>query len=193
MPKQVGRPKSDNPNSPRGMSYRRGRILAVQQKVLGTRSRNARPQLQQLKPIHKAIIARHLEGVQSIGIAAEFKVSPLTVQYVLDCDLAKPYLDHFHALIDFDIKALAPRAVAALDDALSGGDKTLKLNAAKEALKLNNRYPKEEAPNGPTAEDLVKEVIGLARETVAGIREVKRNPNRVIDGQAREIKELESN
>ena len=98
-------------------------------------------QIEQLWSIHHEITRLSLIGMKQIDIAKHLNVSPVMVSYTLRSPLVTRQLDQMKSVRDMEaidisteIKNLAPKAVAVLEELMDNDLPNVKLSAAKDIL-----------------------------------------------------------
>lgn len=127
------------------------------EKALGLRMANGVPPLKRLTKRHLRIISLHMDGVSSLAIASDAGCSQSTVLRVLADPLATSILGESDSNTKREIRALVPKAVAAVREGLKSGTLGTKLKAIdKLKIMAEMTEAKEETQ---TAEDIISEIL----------------------------------
>lgn len=178
-------------NASRKVSDREATYLF--QKVIGKRYSTGELKLKQLKPMHKNIIALHLQGyrapeIVSLMTSAGHEMDQQLVYRTLRSPKAQEIIQEFQEGYDLELKGLVGNALEALQKAMRNGGAEA-VSAADKVLKANRKY--EGVDGRATAEDNIQRLLELAREQNVTIRDIAANRQRpqVIDMTAKEVED----
>lgn len=138
------------------------------QKMSGERLPNGYPALKKLNSRAKLIISFHLCGWKGVDIAAHLGVTQATVSRVLNDPLAQKHIEQEYKLLDGEFRALYPRTIDALRQALNSSDEQIQLKAVDIWMKAHGKYQHEKKTStDESAEDVVAKLLEAAQKTGA--------------------------
>ena len=155
------------------------------EKIIGLRRSNGTRNLQELRPVHKRIIAAFVSGMSGVEIAAQFKCSALTVYRVLADPLASSLTSEIGEHYREEFKQLFPLVYAAVKDGLQSGSTKTRLAAVDRFARINRMIEGDSDEDG--VESHVKRVID-ARITIVHL--IKDAAPRETLGEVMENEEL---
>lgn len=98
-------------------------------------------EIEQMWSLHHEICRLALIGMKHVDIANHLQISPVTVSYVMRSSIVKRQMEQLKAVRDIDaidiakeIQAIAPKAVAKLDELISCGNTAIEFKAAADIL-----------------------------------------------------------
>lgn len=106
------------------------------EKILGARMPNGMMKLKKLNNIHKLMIAMHLDGLALGDVAQKLEVHYMTVWRVINDPLAREIIDNFRRGYEEDLKALFPKAIKVVKEALESSDLKIALGGVDRYGKL---------------------------------------------------------
>ncbi len=141
--------------------------------------------LKRLQPIHKHIIALHLQGmknrdIQSFLSQAGAEYTVVRISHIITDPLSRQVIDTFNDQVDQDLKTLEIQAVDVLKDAMTNGSMDQKLRGADKILRANGRFA-DKTTSAETAEDVIARVLELASQSMETVKEVVRTRPKMID------------
>lgn len=132
-----------------------------QEKARGLRRADGSLNLKTLKPIHMKMIELHLQGSKNGDICKALHKTPATISRWMSDPLVTNVLEDIYKQEDARLKALFPKVVDVIDDALDMQKHSIGVNlkAADKWLKVHKKYDQKDDPTHQTAEDIIQQVF----------------------------------
>ena len=115
--------------------------------------------MKKLKPVHREIVALHLQGLKNVDIADTFGITTVTVQNVLKDPLSVEIIDAAREENRMRLSALKAKAIDCMDEAMSSGSIDTKLKGASLYFREAARHSDD--AGSETAEDVVQKIINM--------------------------------
>ena len=129
-----------------------------EEKQLGLRRADGSMNLTQLKPIHHRMLALYMAGFSQTDIARTLQKTDATISRWLHDPLVLLELDRFYKSQQLRLKAIAGKAVDAVDQALDADSLSDRLKGVDRYTKLRESLgDKDQGEN--TAEDVIERLL----------------------------------
>lgn len=158
------------------------RALIEWDKIVGKRHGSV-PLLQKLKPLHRQIVAMHLQGMANVEIGEVIDMSAGWVGRVLQDPLVQELVKGFMQGVDAELEGLYPLAVDALRKGLQSEETGTRLKTVDRFVKMSQRFRGDNAA-GTSAEDVIKKALELAGNAVRVVEVGMANRDNVLGGRA---------
>ena len=114
--------------------------------------------IKRLRLKHRRVLALHLQGCSNEEIASTLSISTSYIRSIINSDPGKAYLEAAFADFDKELRALVPRAIAAMRDTVESNDEKVRLHSAELILKANRKF---DAPpgSGDSAEAVIERIL----------------------------------
>ena len=146
--------------------------LYQEEKLKGLRRDNGARNLTRLRPIHYQILRMHLSGMNNEEIARQVGKTSSTISRILTDPLVLSLLDNHYKAEDARFKALYPKVIDAIDDALDkNNNPKLRLEAADRYLRAHQKFDKAsqlEKKEEETAEDVIARMLAAVQVNMHG-------------------------
>ena len=154
-------------------------------RTIGT-PRKRKSGLKSLTQRHKLIIGLHLNGKSNEHIADVVGCSRMTVGYVIRDPLAQEVITYYYEGIESELKALFPKVVDAVRDALDNGAIGIRLKGVDRFAKLTGLDAREGENKGTTVQIIMDARTKFVQEIRAAGEKVS-----VIEGEATLVEGVE--
>lgn len=113
---------------------------------------------------HRTVLSLHLQGVGHQQIAEMTGYSKAYISIILNNPRCEAILNEAYRLYDKELKALYPKSIDRLRDALDSEDHRVAMRAVELTLKANGKLKDAIEGSAATAEDVVRKLIEIRSE-----------------------------
>lgn len=106
------------------------------EKFIGKRKKNGALKLKDLTPVHRQIIACHVNGMKGVDIALQFKMAAITVYRILNDPQVQIYINEFEDAFKDEFRAMFPLVADAVREGLEHPNPAVKLKAVDRYVKV---------------------------------------------------------
>jgi hypothetical protein len=144
-----------------------------------------RDRLKRLSQRHKLIIGMHLNGIPHVKIAEHVGCSRETIGLVIKDPLAQEVVTYYYEGVEEELKALFPRVVGAVREALDNASIDTKLKGV-------DRFAKLTGMGGEASGEKAISVSVVLDARTRFVNEIKEEARKMIDVEVEEVEDATS-